>query len=94
MIFDLHIHTVNGSSDSSLTTDILLEKAKNKGLSGVCLTEHSGNINISDVISKFENSGIVLLRGLEVSTDMGHVLVFGLYSYISGMHKIKTFKNS
>jgi len=93
MIFDLHIHSVKGSSDSSLTTDILLEKAKNIGLSGVCLTEHSANINISDVISKFEKSGIVLLRGLEVSTDMGHVIVFGLYSYVTGMHKIKILRN-
>ena len=92
MIFDLHIHTVKGSSDSSLTTDILLEKAKDIGLSGVCLTEHSTNINISDVINKFEKSGIILLRGLEVSTDMGHILVFGLYSYVSGMHKIKTLR--
>lgn len=92
MIFDLHIHTVKGSSDSSLTTDILLEKAKDIGLSGVCLTEHSTNINISDVINKFEKSGIILLRGLEVSTDMGHILVFGLYSYLSGMHKIKTLR--
>ena len=90
MIFDLHIHSVKGSSDSSLTTDILLEKAIDIGLSGVCLTEHSSITNISDVINKFEKSGITLLRGLEVSTDMGHILVFGLYSYVSGMHKIET----
>ena len=92
MIFDLHIHTVKGSSDSSLTTDILLEKAIDIGLSGVCLTEHSSITNISDVINKFEKSGITLLRGLEVSTDMGHILVFGLYSYVSGMHKIETLR--
>ena len=47
MIFDLHIHSVKGSSDSSLTTDILLEKAIDIGLSGVCLTEHSSITNIS-----------------------------------------------
>ena len=92
MIFDLHIHSVKGSSDSSLTTDIILEKAIDIGLSGVCLTEHSSITNISDVINKFEKSGITLLRGLEVSTDMGHILVFGLYSYVSGMHKIETLR--
>ncbi|MBN18873.1 MAG: hypothetical protein CL758_05290 [Chloroflexi bacterium] len=92
MIFDLHIHTVNGSSDSSLTPDVLLEKSKNIGLTGVCLTEHSANLNISKVINDFEKSGITLLRGLEVSTDMGHILVFGLYSYVSGMHKIKNLR--
>lgn len=87
-IFDLHVHTVRGSSDSSLTPEQLVERARQIGLDGLCLTEHSGGWDDQKFREAFEGSGITVVRGLEVETEMGHVLVFGLHSYVSGINKI------
>lgn len=87
-VFDLHVHTVRGSSDSSLTPQELISEAKRIGLDGVCLTEHGGGWEPSELESVFENAGLTVIRALEVDTDMGHVLVFGLHRYENGMHKV------
>ena len=85
-IFDLHLHTVRGSSDSGLTTDQLIQEAQRIGLDGVCLTEHSGGWEAAELASAFKGSGLTAIRALEVNTDMGHILAFGLHRYVSGMH--------
>ena len=88
-VFDLHIHTVKGSSDSSLPPEQLIEEAQRIGLDGVCLTEHGGGWDDRTFRDTFEPSGLTVVRGLEVATDMGHVIVIGMHSYIDpGMHKI------
>ncbi len=85
-VFDLHLHTVRGSSDSSLTPDQLIQEAQRIGLDGVCLTEHSGGWEKPEVERVFKGSGITAISALEVNTDMGHILVFGLHRYVDGMH--------
>ena len=87
-VFDLHVHTARGSSDSSLTPEELVEEARRIGLDGVCLTEHGGGWHDHDLQRAFEGAGIIVLGGLEVATEMGHVLVFGLRSHVEGTHKI------
>src|SRR3989304_2234446 len=39
-IVDMHVHTVRGAADSSLTPDQLIEEAKRIGLTGVNISEH------------------------------------------------------
>lgn len=85
-IFDLHLHTVRGSSDSGLTTDQLIQEAQRIGLDGVCLTEHSGGWEAAELAAAFKGSGLTAIRALEVNTDMGHILAFGLHRYVNGMH--------
>lgn len=85
-IFDLHLHTVRGSSDSGLATDQLIQEAQRIGLDGVCLTEHSGGWEAAELASAFKGSGLTAIRALEVNTDMGHILAFGLHRYVDGMH--------
>lgn len=87
-VFDLHVHTVRGSSDSSLTPQQLVEKARSIGLDGVCLTEHSGGWDAQSLDDTFRDSGITVIRGLEVETEMGHVLVYGLGAYVNGINRI------
>ena len=84
-VFDLHVHTVRGSSDSSLTPDQLIEQAVRLKLDGLCLTEHGGGWDREELRRSFEGSGLTVVQGLEVETDMGHILVIGLHSYVSGM---------
>ena len=85
-VFDLHIHTVRGSSDSGLTPEQLIEEARRIGLDGVCFTEHSGGWEERELASVFKDAGFTVISALEVNTDMGHILTFGLSRYVSGMH--------
>ena len=91
-LFDLHVHTVRGSSDSSLTPQQLIDEAERIGLTGVCLTEHGGGWSDGEFNSTFEDSDLVVIRALEVATEVGHVLVFGMHSYVSGMHKVENLR--
>ena len=34
------------------------------------------------------DSGVIFLRGMEVTTDMGHVGAFGLERYVGGIYKL------
>lgn len=87
-VFDLHVHTAKGSSDSSLTPEELVQEARRIGLHGVCVTEHSGAWASHDFQRFAAQQDIVLLQGIEVDTDMGHILVFGLDGYMPGMARV------
>jgi predicted metal-dependent phosphoesterase TrpH len=84
--FDLHVHTVRGSSDSSLTPEQLIEEAQRIGLDGVCLTEHGGGWETQDLEDTFRDAGLTVIRALEVDTDMGHILAYGLHRHVSGIN--------
>ena len=86
-IFDLHIHTTKGSSDSSLKPDELILEADRLGLRGLCITEHSGPWERHEFQRFASLHSVVLVRAMEVETDMGHMLAFGLDRYQSGFHK-------
>jgi len=86
MIIDLHVHTSHGSSDSNLSPQELVEEARRIGLQGVCLTEHSGSWDRFE-FRRFadKQDDLLLVSALEVETDMGHVIVFGLDGYVPGI---------
>jgi predicted metal-dependent phosphoesterase TrpH len=86
-LFDLHIHTTKGSSDSSLNPEELVLEAERLGLRGLCLTEHSGPWERHEFERFASLHSVVLVRAMEVETEMGHMLVFGLDRYQSGFHK-------
>ena len=72
--FDLHVHTVRGSSDSSLSPSQLIGEAERIGLNGVCLAEHGGGWNDDLVDQEFGASNLTVSPALEVTTNMGHVI--------------------
>ena len=86
-LFDLHIHTTKGSSDSSLTPEDLILEADRLGLRGLCITEHSGPWDRHEFQKFASLHSVVLVRAMEVETDMGHMLAFGLDRYQSGFNK-------
>ncbi|MBM3946220.1 MAG: PHP domain-containing protein [SAR202 cluster bacterium] len=90
--FDLHVHTVRGSSDSGLLPAQLVENARRIGLSGVCLTEHGGWSDRREFDAFAQSSGLVVVHGLEVDTDLGHVLVLGVDSYQPGMSSLRELR--
>lgn len=77
---------MRGSSDSGLSPEQLIKEAQRIGLDGVCLTEHSGGWEERELADTFRDSGLTVISALEVNTDMGHILVFGLHRYVDGMH--------
>ena len=86
-IVDMHVHTVRGAADSSLTPDQLIEEARRIGLSGVNISEHDRVWDPQQLEEFQERSGLFVSRGMEVSTDMGHMIVVGLDRYVPGIRR-------
>ncbi len=80
MLIDLHCHTQPLSACSSLLPVELARLARAAGLDAVCLTEHDRLRSVDELQALSEEAGVLLLRGIEVTTELGHVLVFGLDS--------------
>ena len=86
-IVDMHVHTVRGASDSSLTPDQLIGEARRIGLGGVNITEHDRVWDARQIEELRDGSGLFVSRGMEVSTDMGHMIVIGLDTYVPGIRR-------
>jgi predicted metal-dependent phosphoesterase TrpH len=93
MIIDMHVHTSKGGYDSTLSIPQVIEEAEMKGIGGVCLTEHIYAWARKDLEGFACNHNVVLLGGMEIATDMGHIIVFGLDRYISGIHKASKLRS-
>lgn len=78
MILDLHIHTKRYSSCSILEPEELIEEAERIGLDGFCLTEHNTLWDPDEVRALGRGHGLTILRGNEITTTQGDILVFGL----------------
>ena len=87
MIIDIHTHTYPTSDDSMLTPEELIQEAKRIGLDGVCITDHDGFWDPKDVEALSQVHDFLVLPGCEVTTEEGHLLVYGLEKYIFGMHR-------
>ena len=87
MIIDIHTHTYPTSDDSSLLPDELIQEAIRIGLDGVCITDHDGFWKPQDIEELSKRHGFLVLPGCEVTTEEGHLLVYGLDRYIFGMHR-------
>jgi predicted metal-dependent phosphoesterase TrpH len=76
MIVDMHIHT-RFSPCSSIRIAQLFKKVKQTGLDGICITDHDTTASCSILKNIQENSGILVLVGMEYTTDKGDFLIFG-----------------
>lgn len=94
VLIDLHTHSRPCSGDSILTAEELVERAAAAGLHGVALTEHDTIRPAAEVRALAERYGLVVLRGMEVTTEIGHVLVFGLSCYTPALRAIETLRRA
>lgn len=78
MLIDLHCHTWPLSQCSSLRPEELASLARERGLDGVCLTEHDALWDPDELAALSARTGFLFLPGIELTTDCGHVLAFGL----------------
>ena len=82
MLIDMHTHTSVYSTDSNLLPHEALARAAERGIDGVILTEHDVVWAAERAARLAEQVGIVVLPGVEVTTELGHVLVYGLASLV------------
>jgi hypothetical protein len=77
MRIDLHCHS-KYSLDNHLEPEALIERAYELGLCGVCFTEHSSVEASEPVLNLRPPDGFMIFRGVEISTNRGHLLAYGL----------------
>ncbi|MGQ0481775.1 MAG: PHP domain-containing protein [Pseudonocardia sp.] len=86
MLIDLHCHTTR-SQDSRLVPEDAVAAARDAGLDAVCFTEHDVLWPVEEVRSLSRAAGFPVLAGVEVSTEIGHVLAYGLPEFDLGLRR-------
>jgi len=92
MYIDFHIHTTRGSADSNLDPFAMVEQAQAIGLHGICITEHDNAWKDPQIDEYAQERGVTVFRGIEVTTEWGHVGAFGLDQYVGGIYKVKELR--
>jgi len=77
MKIDLHCHT-KYSLDNDMEPEELIEQALRMGLDGICITEHFSVQASLPVEAVPVPDGFFVFRGVEISTDTGHLLAYGI----------------
>ena len=93
-LFDMHVHTTKGSSDSNLSPEEMVLEAERLGFFGLCITEHSGPWDQHEFQAFAAKHDLALIRAMEVETDMGHILAFGLNSYLPGISNAQELRKA
>ena len=78
MLLDTHLHTKEYSPDSFLPVRDAVRRAREMGLSGLCVTDHD-SIGITAEVDSLRNEcSFPIFVGIEVLTKSGDFVVFGL----------------
>lgn len=76
MVIDMHIHT-RFSPCSNIRIRQLVQKAQERELDGVCVTDHDTIDSLALFKNQPEVPGICIIVGIEYTTQKGDFLVFG-----------------
>jgi predicted metal-dependent phosphoesterase TrpH len=87
MLIGLHTHTKPRSWDSFLTPDEMVDLAKEAGLDAMVVSEHDWAWEVEEAAELAKRHDFTILRAMEINTEDGHILVFGLHEYKFGMHR-------
>lgn len=74
---DMHVHSMYSGESLSDPRDVV-EVALERGLDGICVTEHESLSASAPFELLRRRTRLVILRGVELSTDVGHMLVYGV----------------
>ena len=87
-IVDMHVHTSPTSSDSMLNPHDLVRVAGENGLTGVNISDHDHVIERHAREAFREQYADTFINfGMEVSTDLGHMIAVGLHTYLPGIRR-------
>ena len=90
---EMHAHSIPRSRDSGVRPEVLAAQAVLIGLDFVVLTEHNAIWPADELRVLGEQSEVLLLRGMELGTDLGHVLVYGLDHYSLELLSIRRLRS-
>jgi predicted metal-dependent phosphoesterase TrpH len=93
MLIDLHNHTMIKSDDSFLRPEELVRRAKELGLDGIAFTDHDIFWDLDEIARLSKELDFPIFPGVEINTEDGHVLCWGLDRYVFGMHHISFVYN-
>ena len=89
MVIDLHMHTAPASPCSSISAEALIAEAKEIGLGGIVITDHNHIWSAEAVARLRREHDFLVLRGNEIITDQGDMLVYGFDADIKEMIKLE-----
>lgn len=78
MLIDIHLHTKKYSPCSSIELYSAVAVAKEKGLDGICITDHNVNAAREEAERIAKETSFFIMVGMEVLTYEGDLLIFGL----------------
>jgi len=78
MLVDMHVHTTVSSPCSFIDPESMIMWADRMGLDAVCVTEHDEIGGAQFAYELGRSRGFRVFRGVEVYTERGDVLVFGM----------------
>lgn len=90
---DLHVHTVlSPCAEIEMIPPLIVEDALTKGIQLIAITDHNASYNVAAVIKASENSGLIVLPGMELQTkEEVHVLC--LFDTINQVEKLQEIVN-
>ena len=87
-VVDMHVHTSPTSSDSMLDPHDLVRVAGEQGLTGVNISDHDRVIERHAIAAFREQYADTFINfGMEVTTDLGHMIAVGLREYLPGIRR-------
>lgn len=88
---DLHTHSIY--SDGTSTPAELISLAKEAGLCAIALTDHNTVSGIPHFLKAAENSGVIAVPGIEVSSDyLGNELhIVGLFKTLDHLEEVEQY---
>jgi predicted metal-dependent phosphoesterase TrpH len=89
---DLHVHTYPASSCSSAPESELIQEAKRIGLDAICFTDHNFVWDPERIKALQKEHQFLILRGNEITTNQGDMLVFGLDEDIKGIISVESLR--
>ncbi len=88
---DLHVHTVlSPCAEVEMIPPLIVETALELGISLIAITDHNSSANIISVQKAAENTGLVVLPGMELQTreDIHSLCLFDTLEQIKALQKI------
>jgi len=76
---ELHCHTLHSDGDGTPTA--LVQMARERGLDFLAITDHN-SISSQRELATLREPGLVLIRGIEVTTFKGHFNVWGIGDWV------------
>lgn len=89
---DLHVHSFPASPCSSASLEDLIQEAKRIGLDGFCVTDHNYVWAADQLAEIARKHQFLILRGNEITTDQGDVIVFGFHRDVKGIIKLEELR--